>query len=166
MTRPFSGACELEGLIGTPASTFYFGSMASISSVCVKVLGALDHAHSRRIVHLDVSSCNIIVRQDLDGSVQAQLVDWGCALAIGESITKFRGKSHFAHDDLHGLKGGIVMSLTLVAEYDLAALVYSMAEIVFKSQSSHAPVFSMPNMISTVLAKQCPWRPLFSSHPS
>jgi serine/threonine protein kinase len=126
----------LEGLVGTPASTFYLGSMASISSVCVKVLEALDHAHSRGIVHLDVSPCNIIVRQDVDGSMQAQLVDWGIALAIGNVLTKFCGKSHFAHDDLHGLKGGVVMSLTLVAEYDLAALVYSMAEIVFESQST------------------------------
>ncbi len=125
---------RLEGLVGTPASTFYFGSIATLSIVCVKVLEALDHAHSRGIVHLDVSPNNIIVHHDVDGSVQAQLVDWGCALAIGSAITKFRGKRHFAHDDLLFLEKG--QTLTLVGEYDLAALVYSMAEIVYMSEST------------------------------
>ncbi len=124
---------RLNGLVGTPASTFYFFDLATITLVCEKVMDALDHAHSREIVHLDVCPSNIIVLQEMDGSIQVQLVDWGCASSTRTRLTSFRGKRFFAHEDLLGLEDG--ESWTPAAEHDLASLVYTMADIIIKSQS-------------------------------
>ncbi len=76
---------RLDGLVGAPASTFYFGNLAAITLVCEKVMDALDHARSREIVHLDVCPSNIIVLQEMDGSMQVQLVDWVAPRPHGHS---------------------------------------------------------------------------------
>jgi hypothetical protein len=94
-------------------------------------MDALDHAHSQEIMHPDVCPNNIIVLQEMDSSMQVQLGDWGCASSIRTFLTNFRGKRLFAHEDLFGLEDG--ESWTPVAEHDLASLVYTVADIIFRS---------------------------------
>lgn len=149
---------RLEGLVGTPAWGFIFDDVSAIRVVCEEVMDALEHAHLRNIVHLDVCPNNIIVHQGMDGLVQAQVVDWGCASFMTTYHSSFRGKEPFAHDDLLTYRVQN-KSWTAIAEFDLASLVYTMATIVFNSETGSERICAVPQSIFRSDALVKPPRP-------
>ena len=48
----------------------------------LQVCGAVEHAHCRGVVHLDIKPSNVLVRE-VDGRVEAKLIDFGIAQALG-----------------------------------------------------------------------------------
>jgi hypothetical protein len=89
---------RLKGLIGTPASKVKVENLnkGDLQGIVDAVTSALNHAHARGWVHLDVRPSNIIVGQQ--GSVQ--LIDFGCAAKKNVKLSQFRGCPPFAHSDL------------------------------------------------------------------
>jgi hypothetical protein len=90
---------RLKGLVGTAASRTEL-SLRDINMVVNSVKQALDHAHERGYVHLDVRPSNIIVKKNADRSVSVQLIDWGCAANMREKLTGFRGSLPFCHREI------------------------------------------------------------------
>jgi serine/threonine-protein kinase len=57
------------------------GGMSAVDAVrtLLPILGALGHAHSRGVVHLDVKPDNIFLARGADGRIEPKLVDFGLA---------------------------------------------------------------------------------------
>ena len=64
----------------------------------LEICGAVEHAHRRGIVHLDIKASNVLVRE-VDGRVETKLIDFGIAHALG-------GRSRGAEDELRAGRWG------------------------------------------------------------
>ena len=65
--------------------------------IVAQVRNALEHAHGRGWIHLDVRPSNIIV--DVENT-SVQLIDWGCAAHKSEKLQGFRGCYPYAHEEV------------------------------------------------------------------
>lgn len=61
------------------SSTFGAFPLALAADVAVQTLAGLDHIHKRGLLHRDISSDNIMLSFDADGTVVAKIIDLGIA---------------------------------------------------------------------------------------
>ncbi len=128
----------MEGLVGIDTWGFAFRDLAALSVVCERVMDALKHAHSRSIVHLNVSPRTITVRQVTRDVIQVQLDEWGSATTMDVLHYSYQGLYSFSHSELHDLLPGQSWSAT--AEHDLASLAYCMGMLVSLLEMRRKPI--------------------------
>jgi hypothetical protein len=137
---------KLDGDVGTSASKFEFVNDAEVVTLCNQVMKALNHAHSKGIVHMDVRPSNIVLSCQKDGStinrtgrvLHVQLVDWGAAADIGVSLQHFRGCIPYAHDYI--LTRDTKKRWMPAPRHDYASLAYTLATIKFRMKTRETRV--------------------------
>lgn len=75
---PFIDGCNLESVLkDPPVLNEIFRSAATLSSILLNLLEAVQWVHSRKILHLDIKPDNVMLRKG--GVVSAMLIDFGLA---------------------------------------------------------------------------------------
>lgn len=82
LVMEFAGSRNLQSVIDDPSETL--DAFRRVKFAC-DICRALDYAHSKGIVHLDVKPANVI----LDDTDTCKLGDFGCAQRVGEGDTEF-----------------------------------------------------------------------------
>ena len=96
------------------------GFLKCIDRVFTETSAALDHAHGKKIVHLDVQPSNIIILQGAEPIVL--LNDWGCAAWINKLLTYYKGSPPFSPDDLLRTNSKKFISRKPVPKFDMFSL--------------------------------------------
>jgi serine/threonine protein kinase len=71
-------------------------SIEEVMSMWMDLAIALDHAHKKRITHLDVKPDNAFVHQKRDGQLVMKLLDFGISTMLNGTLGSFRGTYRYA----------------------------------------------------------------------
>lgn len=134
---------RLTGIVGVTLAAYCRQPNARVEDVIKKVYDALEYAHARGIVHMDVRPSNIIVKSQENG-IDVLLADWGCGMTISESIKEgcFVGCPPYAHDKLLGKRSG---KLNPIDDFDFQSLGYTWYHVTKRVLGWH---FDRPECVS------------------
>jgi hypothetical protein len=135
-TVVFEARCEaaelkgllIRGIVGKPASSIAPDDVVTLAAIHQGVGEALQHAHKRKCIHLDIRPKNIIYVAERGGQIKAQLIDWGCSSPVNFTLPGFRGSLPFAHDMLL-LESIERKTIRAIPGFDWASLAYTMAAL-------------------------------------
>jgi serine/threonine protein kinase len=124
---------RLAGIVGIPSSKAVLVHSNILPSIYNKVRAALDHAHGRKWIHLDVQPSNIVVKpmNFPSGDPEVMVIDWACGARTDVNLSGFRGCIPYAHKDLLDMG---YLKWNPKAEYDHHSLAYSIATLANKGK--------------------------------
>lgn len=132
----FLHCLKLNGIVGCTSSSYLrllVGDKEKpLATIVAQVFMALQFAHKRDALHMDVRPGNIIVSPSgkNNGMLSVMLSDWGCALKMDKKQqTIFRGCPPYAHDELLGKDKGCKKKWKTDAKLDFASLVYTLGHL-------------------------------------
>jgi len=73
--RPIDEHCRAEG-----------ADLRTRASLLAQACDAVQHAHTKGVIHRDLKPGNVLVRRGLDGAPQAKVIDFGIAKAFGADL--------------------------------------------------------------------------------
>jgi hypothetical protein len=145
----FITGLKLRGVVGLPLHRLLRCDWDTHSkSIVETIVSALNFAHGKNILHLDVRPGNIIVNIASGGQCSAMLSDWGCAFEkIGKvrKLGTFHGCTPYAHDRLLGKSPPYMIGEK--GELDFASLTYTLVHVCI-GELQWIAAFARPSQVS------------------
>jgi len=128
--------------------------LAILNHPGAKIADALDYAHRQRILHRDIKPSNIMITQNLDGTRDVKILDFGLAAEIRNSLSRVSRdlgdttgtRPYMAPEQWSGMRQDASSD-----QYALAAVLYELlsGEVPFASAFESGDPVLMMNVVRT-----------------